>query len=140
MKKNPISTPTTWAKLKAAMRRRFVPSYYARNAERDVQGHRSKQYSNSFAAESSTSSSASALPAPSTSTTTVLESPTPFMPTTKPLERTAIPAGASSDPSLHNAPNTPTENIGNVHGATLPKGENCVNILNFSTNHAIIDS
>jgi hypothetical protein len=34
--KNLISTPTTWAELKAAMRHRFVPSYYARNAERDV--------------------------------------------------------------------------------------------------------
>jgi hypothetical protein len=44
--------PTTWAELKAAMRRRFVPSYYARNAERDVQGHRSKIYSNSFAGSS----------------------------------------------------------------------------------------
>jgi hypothetical protein len=61
------------------------------------------------------------------------------MPTTTPLERTAVPAGASSDPSLHNAPNTSTENIGNVHGATLTEGENCVNILNFSTNHAIIE-
>jgi hypothetical protein len=41
--------PTTWAELKAAMRRRFESSYYARNAEREVQGHRSKIYSNSFA-------------------------------------------------------------------------------------------
>jgi hypothetical protein len=121
------------------MRRRFVPSYYARNALRDVQGHRSKQYSNSFAAESSTSSSAPALPAPSTPTTTVLESPTPFTPTTTPLERTAEPAGVSSDLSLHNAPNTPTENIGNVHGATLTEGENCVNMLNFSTNHTLVE-
>jgi hypothetical protein len=31
--KIPISTPTTWAELKATMHRRFVPSYYARNAE-----------------------------------------------------------------------------------------------------------
>jgi hypothetical protein len=131
--------PTTCAKLKAAMRHRFVPSYYARNAERDVQGHRSKQYSNSFAGQSSTSSSAPALPAPSTPTTTVLESPTPFTPTTTPLERMAEPAGASSDPSVHNAPNTPTENIGNVHGATLTEGENCVNMLNFSTNHSLVE-
>jgi hypothetical protein len=28
--------PTTWIELKAAMRRRFVPSYYARNAEHEV--------------------------------------------------------------------------------------------------------
>jgi hypothetical protein len=70
------------------MRRRFVPSYYARNAER---------------------------------------------------ERTAEPAGASSDPSLDNASNTPTENIGNVHGATLTEGENCVNMLNFSTNHTLVE-
>jgi hypothetical protein len=136
--KNPIITPTCWAELKGAMRRRFVPSYYARNAERDVQGRHSKQYSNSFAGQSSTSSSAPALPAPSTPTTTVLESPTPFTPTTTPLQRTAEPAGASSDPSLHNAPNTPTENIGNVHGSTLTEGENCVNMLNFPTNHTLV--
>jgi hypothetical protein len=49
--KIPISTPTTWAELKAAMRRRFVPSYYARNIECDVQERRSKQYSNSFAGQ-----------------------------------------------------------------------------------------
>jgi hypothetical protein len=61
------------------------------------------------------------------------------MPTTTPLERTAEPAGASSDPSLHNAPNTPTENIGNVHGATVTEGENCVNMLIFSTNHTLVE-
>jgi hypothetical protein len=121
------------------MRLSFVPSYYARNAERDVQGRRSKQYSISFAGQSSTSSSAPALPEPSTPTTAVLESPTPFTPTTTPLERTAEPAGASSDPLLHNALNTPTENIGNVHGATLKEGENCVNMLNFSTNHTLVE-
>jgi hypothetical protein len=131
--------PTTWAELKASLRHRFVPSYYARNAERDVQGRRSKQYSNSFAGQSSTSSSAPALPAPSTPTTTVLESPTPFTPTTIPLGRTAEPAGASSDPSLQNAPNTPIENIGNVHVATLTEGENCVNMLNFFTNHTLVE-
>jgi hypothetical protein len=131
--------PTTWAELKAAMRRRFVTSYYTRNAECEVQGRRSKQYSNSFAGQSSTSSLAPALPAPSTPTTTVLESPTPFTPTTTPLKRTAEPAGASSDPSLHNAPNTPTENIGNVHDATLTESENCVNVLNFSKNHTLVE-
>jgi hypothetical protein len=36
------SAPTTWAELKAAMRCRFVPSYYARNVECDVQERRSK--------------------------------------------------------------------------------------------------
>jgi hypothetical protein len=46
---------------------------------------------------------------------------------------------ANSEPSLHNAPNTPTENIGNVHGATLTEGENCVNMLNFSTNHTLVE-
>jgi hypothetical protein len=56
---------------------------YACQAEREVQERRSKQYSNSFAGQSSTSSSATALPAPS-------------MPTTTPLERTTKPAGASS--------------------------------------------
>jgi hypothetical protein len=35
-KKNPLTTPATWAELKAAMRRRFVTSYYARNAECEV--------------------------------------------------------------------------------------------------------
>jgi hypothetical protein len=120
--KNPISTPTCWAELKAAMRCRFVPSYYARNTERDVQGRRSKQYSNSFAGQSSTSSSAPALPAPSTPTTTVLESPTPFTPTTTPLERTTTPT----------APST-------TGGAPLTDGETTSAVLNFSTPHAIIE-
>ena len=31
---------------------------------------------------------------------------------------------ANSEPSLYNAPITPTENIGNAHGATLKEGEN----------------
>jgi hypothetical protein len=52
------------------MRRRFVLSYYARNAEREVQGHRSKIYSNSFAGSGSTPSSASVSLAPSMSTPT----------------------------------------------------------------------
>jgi hypothetical protein len=67
---NPITTPTTWDQLKAAMRRIFVPSYYARNAERDVQGHYSKTYSNSFAGSGSTPSSTSVSLAPSTFTPT----------------------------------------------------------------------
>jgi hypothetical protein len=83
---------------------------YACQAERDVQGRLSKQYSNSFEGQSLTSSSAPALQEPST-------------PTTTPIKRTAEPAGASScaylEPSLHNSPNTPTANISNVHGATL---------------------
>jgi hypothetical protein len=137
-KKNPISTPTTWAELKAAMRHRFVPSYYACNAECEVQGCRSKQYSNSFAGQSSTSSSAPALLAPSALTTTTLEIPAPSTPTTTPLERTTA-SFANAEPSLHNAPNTPTENIGNAHGATFTEGENCVNVLNFSTNHALVE-
>jgi hypothetical protein len=65
------------------------------------------------------------------------------MTTTTPLERTDEPAGASScanlEPSPHNAPNTPTENIGNAHGATLTEGENCVNVQNFSTTHALVE-
>ena len=134
--KHPTATPTTWTQLKAAMRHRFVPSYYARDllnkmqrfqqgqqsveeyyqelqkgmircglfenddaamarfrgglnreiqdildykeyfdmttlfeyackAEREVQGRRSKTYTNSFAGRSPTSSSAPPLPAPS---------------------------------------------------------------------------
>jgi hypothetical protein len=62
--------PTTWGELKAAMRRRFVPSYYARNAKHEVEGHRSKIYSNSFAGSGSTSSLSSISLAPSTSTPT----------------------------------------------------------------------
>jgi hypothetical protein len=112
-------------------------------AECEVQERSSKTYSNSFAGRSSTSSLAPALPAPSKPTTTALKSPAPSTPTTTPLERTAEPTGASSfvnsEPSLHNAPNTPTENIGNAHATTLTKGENCVNVLNFSTKHALID-
>ena len=46
---------------------------------------------------------------------------------------------ANSEPSLHNAPITPAENTGNAHGATLTEGENCFNVLNFSTNHAVIE-
>jgi hypothetical protein len=95
---------------------------YACKAKREVQGHRSKTYSNSFAGRSSTSNSAPAHPAPST-------------PTTTPHKRMAKPAGASacanSEPLLQNAPNIPTENIGNAHGATLTEGDNCVNVLNF---------
>jgi hypothetical protein len=43
---------------------------YACKAEREVQGHRSKTYSNSFAGRSPATSSAPALPAPSTTSTT----------------------------------------------------------------------
>ena len=46
---------------------------------------------------------------------------------------------ANSKPSLHNTPITPAENTGNAYGATLTEGENCFNILNFSTNYAIIE-
>ena len=52
---------------------------YACKAEREVQGRRSKTYTNSFAGRSPTTSSAPPLPAPSTTTTT-------------PRERTAKPA------------------------------------------------
>jgi hypothetical protein len=45
---------------------------------------------------------------------------------------------ATSKPSFYNASYNPTENTGNVHGATLTKGENCVNMLNFSTNHTLV--
>jgi len=47
----------------------------------------------------------------------------------------------NSKPSPHNAPTTPAGNvnIGNAHGATLKEGENYLDVLNFSTNHAIIE-
>ena len=45
----------------------------------------------------------------------------------------------NSEPSLHNATITPAENTGNAHGTTLTEGENCFNVLNSSTNHAIIE-
>jgi hypothetical protein len=142
--------PTTWVELKAAMRHRFVPSYYARNDEREVQGHCSKIYSNSFAGCGSTPSSASVYLAPSTST------PTPH----ERVESTAIQnhdahhkqedkddmnedeeltsSCSTSVPSFYNASYHPTENAGNVHGATLTEGENCVNMLIFSTNHTLV--
>lgn len=41
----------------------------------------------------------------------------------------------SSEPLLHNAPNTPTENTGNADGATLMEGENYIDVQTFSTNH-----
>jgi hypothetical protein len=54
---------------------------FACKAEREVQGRRSRTYSNTFAGRNSSSSSAPALPAPSTPT---------------PREKTATPAGAAS--------------------------------------------
>jgi hypothetical protein len=146
-----LITPTTWAELKADIRCRFVPSYYARNAERHVQGRCSKTYSNSFAGSGSTPSSASVSLAPSTSTPTSherVESKTiPHQEahhqqadTDDMTENEELTSScANSEPSLHNAPNAPTENIGNVHGATLSEGENCVNMLNFSTNHTLVE-
>ena len=38
---------------------------------------------------------------------------------------------ANSEPSLYNAPITPTESTCNAHGATLTEGEKCFNILIF---------
>ena len=46
---------------------------------------------------------------------------------------------ANSGPSLHNAPINPAENIGNAHGATLTEGENYLDVLHFSTHHAITE-
>jgi hypothetical protein len=135
--------PTTWAELKAAMRRRFVPSYYARKAEREVQGRRSTTNTNHLAGHSSTPSSASVFLAPSTSTPTSHErTESKVIPHQDAHHQQAdmddmkenedlTSSCANSEPSLHNAPNTPTENIGNVHGATLTEGENCVNVLHF---------
>jgi hypothetical protein len=53
---------------------------FACKAEREVQGHQSRTYSNTFAGRNSSSSSAPVLPAPSTPT---------------PREKTAAPAGAT---------------------------------------------
>jgi hypothetical protein len=46
---------------------------------------------------------------------------------------------AISEPSLPNDPPTPTTNTGTAHDATLMDGENCLNVLYFSTNHDIIE-
>jgi len=46
---------------------------------------------------------------------------------------------ANSEPSLHNAPINPAENIGNNHGVTLTEGENSLDVLTFSTNHAMME-
>jgi hypothetical protein len=43
----------------------------------------------------------------------------------------------NSEPPLHNAPDTAIENAGNDHGAIFTNGENCHNMLNFSTHYAI---
>ena len=67
---------------------------YACKAEREVQGRRSKTYSNPFAGRSSTSTSAPVPPAPSTSTTTPREK------TTKPAS-TAPPTGRTRDIQCH---------------------------------------
>jgi hypothetical protein len=55
------------------MRRRFVPSYYARKAEREVQGHRSTINTNHLAGQSPTSSADPTLPMPSMPSTTPRE-------------------------------------------------------------------
>ena len=41
----------------------------------------------------------------------------------------------------YNAPITPAENndIGNTHDATLTEGESSLDVLKFSTNHAMIE-
>ena len=44
---------------------------------------------------------------------------------------------ANLEPSLHNAAINSNENIGNNHGATLTEGENSLDVLSFSTNHAM---
>jgi hypothetical protein len=62
---------------------------FACKAEREVQGHRSRTYSNTFAGRNSSSSSAPALPVPSAPT---------------PREKTATPAGAA--PATSAAPTT----------------------------------
>ena len=46
---------------------------------------------------------------------------------------------ANSEPSLHSAPINPAENIGNNHGGTLMEGENSLDVLTFSTNHAMME-
>ena len=48
---------------------------------------------------------------------------------------------ANSEPSHYNAPITLAENddIGNTHGATLTEGESSLDVLKFSTNHAMIE-
>jgi hypothetical protein len=43
----------------------------------------------------------------------------------------------NSEPPLHNALDTSTEDTCNDDGAILTEGENCHNMLNFSTDHAI---
>ena len=45
---------------------------------------------------------------------------------------------ANSEPSLHNTPINPAEDIG-AHGATLMEGENSLDVLIFSTNHAMME-
>ena len=46
---------------------------------------------------------------------------------------------ANLEPSLHNAAINSNENIGNNHGATLIEGENSLDVLTFSTNHAMME-
>jgi hypothetical protein len=162
--------PTTWTQLKAAMRHRFVPSYYARDllekmqcfrqgqqsvedyyqelqkgmircglfetddaamarfrgglnreiqdildykeyndmttlfayackAEREVQGRRSKTFSNSFAGRSPATSSAPALHAPSTTSTTPRERPA--KPAAPPSTGAAPSTGRTRDIQCH---------------------------------------
>ena len=46
---------------------------------------------------------------------------------------------ANSELTLHNASINIVENIGNAHGATLTEGENYLDVLHFSTHHAITE-
>jgi hypothetical protein len=48
-------------------------------------------------------------------------------------------SSAISEPSLPNDPPTPTTKTDTAHDAMLMDGENCLDVLNFSTNHAIIE-
>jgi hypothetical protein len=72
---------------------------YACKAEREVQGRRSKTYSNSFAGRSLATSSVPALPAPSTTSTTPRERPT--KPAAAPSTGAAPATGRTRDIQCH---------------------------------------
>jgi hypothetical protein len=72
---------------------------YACKAEREVQGHRSKTYSNSFVGTSPATSSVPALHAPSTTSTTPCERPA--KPAAPPSIGAAPPTGRTQDIQCH---------------------------------------
>jgi hypothetical protein len=106
-----------------------------------VQGHRSKIYSNSFAGNGSTPSSAFVSHERAESTAIQHHDAHNKQEDKDDMNENAELASscATSELSFYNASYHPTANTGNVHGVTLTKGDNCVNMPIFSANHTLVE-